>query len=207
MSRKGILSVVSGFSGAGKGTVMKELLSRYDSYALSISATTRAPRQGEEDGVHYFFKSVPEFEQMIAEHAFIEYARYVDNYYGTPRAYVEEQLAAGRDVILEIEIQGALRIKEQFPDALLLFITPPSAPELERRLIGRGTETREQVRGRLKRAAEESDGMERYDYIVINDRLDECVTHVHEIIQSQHARSSRMEEFIRQIKSEVKSFA
>lgn len=207
MSRKGILSVVSGFSGAGKGTIMKELLSRYDNYALSISATTRAPRQGEEDGVHYFFKTTAEFEQMIEEHAFIEYARYVDNYYGTPRAYVEEQLAAGKDVILEIEIQGALKIKEQFPDALLLFITPPSAAELERRLTGRGTETPQQVKGRLKRASEESEGMEQYDYIVINDRLDACVTYVHEIIQSQHARSSRMEDFIQQIKDEVRNFA
>ena len=132
MREKGILIVVSGFSGSGKGTIMKELLKQYDNYALSISATTRNPRPGEEDGREYFFKTVEDFEKMIAKEELIEYARYVDNYYGTPRAYVEEQLEAGKDVILEIEIQGALKVKEKFPDALLLFVTPPSAEELRR---------------------------------------------------------------------------
>ena len=127
---KGILIVVSGFSGSGKGTIMKELLKQYDNYALSISATTRNPRPGEEDGREYFFKTVEDFEKMIAKEELIEYARYVDNYYGTPRAYVEEQLEAGKDVILEIEIQGALKVKEKFPDTLLLFVTPPSAEDL-----------------------------------------------------------------------------
>ena len=125
MREKGILIVVSGFSGSGKGTIMKELLKQYDNYALSISATTRNPRPGEEDGREYFFKTVEDFEKMIAKEELIEYARYVDNYYGTPRAYVEEQLEAGKDVILEIEIQGALKVKEKFPDTLLLFVTPP----------------------------------------------------------------------------------
>ena len=115
MSERGILIVVSGFSGAGKGTIMKEIMRRYDNYALSISATTRKPRPGEEEGREYFFKTVEEFEKMIAKDELIEYARYVDNYYGTPRAYVEEQLEAGKDVILEIEIQGALKVKENFP--------------------------------------------------------------------------------------------
>ena len=141
MREKGILIVVSGFSGSGKGTIMKELLKQYDNYALSISATTRNPRPGEEDGREYFFKTVEDFEKMIAKEELIEYARYVDNYYGTPRAYVEEQLEAGKDVILEIEIQGALKVKEKFPDTLLLFVTPPSAEELKSRLVGRGTET------------------------------------------------------------------
>ena len=127
MREKGILIVVSGFSGSGKGTIMKELLKQYDNYALSISATTRNPRPGEEDGREYFFKTVEDFEKMIAKEELIEYARYVDNYYGTPRAYVEEQLEAGKDVILEIEIQGALKVKEKFPDTLLLFVTPPSS--------------------------------------------------------------------------------
>ena len=129
MSERGILIVVSGFSGAGKGTIMKEIMRRYDNYALSISATTRKPRPGEEDGREYFFKTVEEFEKMIAKDELIEYARYVDNYYGTPRAYVEEQLEAGKDVILEIEIQGALKVKENFPQTLLLFVTPPTAGE------------------------------------------------------------------------------
>ena len=149
MREKGILIVVSGFSGSGKGTIMKELLKQYDNYALSISATTRNPRPGEEDGREYFFKTVEDFEKMIAKEELIEYARYVDNYYGTPRAYVEEQLEAGKDVILEIEIQGALKVKEKFPDTLLLFVTPPSAEELKSRLVGRGTETMDVIEFRM----------------------------------------------------------
>ena len=135
---KGILVVVSGFSGAGKGTVMKRLLEKYDDYALSVSVTTRAPRPGEEDGIAYFFRSREEFEQLIREDALIEYAQYVENYYGTPRSYVEEQLSAGRNVILEIEIQGAMKVKEKIPEALLVFVTPPTVAELEKRLKGRG---------------------------------------------------------------------
>ena len=137
--QKGILTVISGFSGAGKGTVLKRLLTKYDNYALSISATTRAPREGEENGREYFFKTREEFEKMIAKDELIEYAMYVNNYYGTPKAYVQEQLSQGKDVILEIEVQGALKIKERFPDALLIFITPPSAGELKRRLTDRGS--------------------------------------------------------------------
>ena len=151
---KGILTVVSGFSGAGKGTVMKELLKRYDNYALSISATTRDPRPGEEDGREYFFKSVEEFEKMIAQDELIEYAKYVNNYYGTPKEYVMQQLEEGKDVILEIEIQGALKVKEKYPDTLLLFVTPPGARELKERLVGRGTETMEVIESRMKRAVE-----------------------------------------------------
>ena len=134
MDRKGILIVVSGFSGSGKGTIMKEIMTKYVNYALSISATTRNPRPGEENGREYFFKTVDEFEKMIAKDELIEYAKYVDNYYGTPREYVEEQLMAGKDGILEIEIQGALKVKEKFPDTLLLFVTPPSAKILKDRL-------------------------------------------------------------------------
>ena len=136
MDRKGILIVVSGFSGSGKGTLMKELLSRYpDTYALSVSATTRRPRDGEQDGREYFFITEDEFEKMIAKEELIEYARYVKNYYGTPKEYVRKQLDAGKDVILEIEIQGALKVKEAFPDTLLLFVTPPNAEELKKRLV------------------------------------------------------------------------
>ena len=204
MNKKGILIVVSGFSGAGKGTIMKELLKRYDNYALSISATTRQPREGEEDGREYFFKTADEFEKMIAKDELIEYARYVENYYGTPRAYVEEQLENGKDVILEIEIQGALKVKEKLPDTLLLFVTPPSAAELEHRLVGRGTETREVIASRMHRAKEEVLGMDRYDYLVVNDDLDQCVEEVHEIIQSEHRRSYRNKEFIEYMKEELK---
>ena len=160
MRRKGILIVVSGFSGVGKGTLMKRLLEDYDDYALSVSATTRSPRPGEEDGREYFFKSVEEFEKMIAQDELIEYAKYVNNYYGTPKEYVMQQLEEGKDVILEIEIQGALKVKEKYPDTLLLFVTPPGARELKERLVGRGTETMEVIESRMKRAVEESEGMD-----------------------------------------------
>ena len=206
MNRKGILLVVSGFSGAGKGTLMKELLSRYDNYALSISATTRNPREGEVDGREYFFRTREEFEKMIAEDALIEHACYVGNYYGTPRAYVEEQLSLGKDVILEIEIQGALQIKKRFPDTLLLFVSPPDAATLKNRLVGRGTETMEVIENRLARATEEANGIEQYDYFIINDDLDACVRQVHQIIQGEHSRVFRNLELITEIRSELKTF-
>ena len=207
MKKQGTLVVVSGFAGTGKGTVMKELLSRYDSYALSVSATTRNPRPGEVDGREYFFKTKEEFEQMIEEQAFVEYACYVGNYYGTPKQYVQEQLAAGKDVILEIEIQGALSIKEQFPDALRLFIAPPSADVLKERLGGRGTETEDVIEQRLARAVEESKGMENYDYLVVNDQLDECVETVHQMIQTAGWKMSRREADVEELRKEISKFS
>ena len=201
--KKGILIVVSGFSGAGKGTLMKRLLEDYDDYALSVSATTRSPRPGEEDGREYFFKSVEEFEKMIAQDELIEYAKYVNNYYGTPKEYVMQQLEEGKDVILEIEIQGALKVKEKYPDTLLLFVTPPGARELKERLVGRGTETMEVIESRMKRAVEESEGMDQYDYLVINDDLDTCVKEMHRIIRAKHDRVCRNEEFIGRIRKEL----
>lgn len=204
---KGILTVVSGFSGAGKGTIMKELMNRYsEDYALSISATTRKPRPGETDGVEYFFRTREEFEQMIADEALIEYAEYVGNYYGTPKAYVEEQLNAGKDVILEIEIQGALKVKQKFPDTLLLFVTTPNAKELKKRLLGRGTESEEVIESRLARATQEAEGIENYDYLVINDVLDESVEKVHQIIQNERYRVSRNIESIHEMRKELSSF-
>ena len=204
MSERGILIVVSGFSGSGKGTIMKEIMRRYDNYALSVSATTRKPRPGEEEGREYFFRSTEEFEKMIAKDELIEYARYVDNYYGTPRAYVEEQLEAGKDVILEIEIQGALKVKENFPQTLLLFVTPPTAGELRERLKGRGTETEDVIDFRMNRAKEEALGMDRYDYLLINDMVDECVEEMHQIIRGEHRRSYRNMAFIERMKEELK---
>ncbi len=206
MKRKGILIVVSGFSGAGKGTLMKRLIQDYDCYALSISMTTRNPRSGEENGREYFFVSREEFEKYIGQDSFIEYACYCDNYYGTPRRYVEEQLEAGKDVILEIEIQGALKIKERFPEALLMFVMPPGADELKRRLEGRGTESAEVISKRLKRAAEEAEGIESYDYIVINDHLEECVKHMHSLIVAAHDTPDRNEEFIKKMRKELEAF-
>ena len=204
MNKEGILIVVSGFSGAGKGTIMKALLERYDNYALSISATTRNPRPGDEEGKAYFFKTTEEFEKMIAKDDLIEYAMYVGNYYGTPKAYVEEQLRAGKDVILEIEIQGALKVKEKFPNTLLLFVTPPSAEELRKRLEGRGTETQEVIDGRMKRAIEEAEYMDQYDYLVVNDELDVCVEEMHHLIQGEHERCFRNQTFIEHMKRELK---
>lgn len=204
MDRKGILVVVSGFSGSGKGTLMKALVEKYHQYALSISATTRQPRPGEENGREYFFVTREAFQKMVEENALIEYAQYVENYYGTPREYVEKQLASGRDVILEIEIQGALRIKEQYPDALLLFVTPPSAEELKRRLTNRGTESAEVIEARLKRAAEEAEGVEAYDYIVVNDELEACTERLHQLIEAQHSRTSLQKEFLNRIRAELK---
>ena len=153
MADSGLLIVISGFSGSGKGTIMKELIRRYpEKYALSISATTRQPREGEQDGREYFFKTKEEFLSMIEHNELLEHAQYVGNYYGTPKAYVQQQLQAHKHVILEIEIQGALKIKEQFPQTLLLFVTPPSAEILKERLTGRGTETEEVIHSRLSRA-------------------------------------------------------
>ena len=204
MDGRGILIVVSGFSGSGKGTIMNEIIRRYNNYALSVSATTRNPRPGETEGKEYFFKSVEEFEKMIAKDELIEYARYVDNYYGTPKTYVKEQLEAGKDVILEIEIQGALKVKEKFPDTLLLFVTPPTARELRARLKGRGTETEDVIDGRMRRAKEEAEGMDQYDYLIVNDVLEECVAQVHQIIQGEHRRSCRNTAFIEHMKEELK---
>ncbi len=203
MKQKSIIIVISGFSGVGKGTVMKELVRRYDRYALSVSATTRDSRPGEENGREYFFISNEEFEKLIEENGLIEHAGYVDHYYGTPRKFVEDNLNSGKDVILEIEIQGALQIKEQYPDAVLIFVMPPSASELRERLTGRGTEKEDVIKKRLKRASEESVGIENYDYIVINDDLDECVRRVNEIIESAHMAPSRNLDFIEVIRKEL----
>lgn len=203
MKHKGILIVVSGFSGAGKGTLMKQLVHTYDNYALSVSMTTRAPRPGEEEGKEYFFVSKEVFEDEIAQDGLVEYACYCDHYYGTPRDYVEKQLEKGKDVILEIEIQGALKVKKKFPTALLMFVMPPGAAELRKRLEGRGTESQEVIRKRLKRAVEEAEGIEQYDFIVINDKLEECVSQMHTLIQAAHFTPDRNEEFINNMRKEL----
>ena len=200
---KGLLVIVSGFSGSGKSTVTKLLLEKYDNYALSVSATTRSPREGEQEGIDYFYKTESEFLEMIDNDAFLEYAYYVDHAYGTPAAYVDEQLEAGKDVLLEIEIQGALKVKKRRPDTILIFITPPDAGELVRRLTARGTETREVIRSRLQRAVEEAKDMDLYDYILINDDLDDCVRDLHDLIRTQHRRMSRQKEFISRIQEEL----
>ena len=205
MSKKGNLVIISGFSGAGKGTVVKGLMARYDCYALSVSATTRAPREGEVNGREYFFKTREEFEEMIRQDALYEYAQYVSNYYGTTKAYVQEQLDAGKDVILEIEVQGALKVKEKNPKALLLFVTPPSAEELKKRLQGRGTETEEVINERMRRAADESELMDRYEYLVINDQLEKCVEEVHQLIQRERFRMEQNQDMVTKLQNELKA--
>ena len=201
MSQKGVLTIISGFSGAGKGTVVKEMVKKYQ-YGLSISATTRAPSDGEVDGREYFFKTKEEFEEMIAKNELIEYAQYVENYYGTPKEYVMQQLEKGTDVILEIEMQGALHVREVFPEVNLVFLTPPSAKELEKRLRNRGTETEDVIAKRLSRAKEECAYMQEYDYIVVNDDLEECVEKMHELIQSLHYKRENQKELIQTITEE-----
>ena len=183
MSAKGKLVVVSGFSGAGKGTVIKATLEKYPNYSLSISATTRKPREGEVNGREYFFKTIEEFEKMIADDMLVEYAQYVGNYYGTPKDYVFEQMAEGRDVILEIEIQGAMKMKEKFPESLLFFMTPPSGAELMNRLKGRGTEDEATIRSRMKRALEEAEGVGAYDFVLINETIETCARELNDTVQ------------------------
>ncbi|MBQ1598639.1 MAG: guanylate kinase [Lachnospiraceae bacterium] len=205
---KGLVVVLSGFSGAGKGTIMKHLLSKYpDRYHLSISATTREKRTGEEDGREYFFKTREEFDEMVAKNEFLEHATFNGNSYGTPKAYVEKLVNEGKDVILEIEVQGALQVKEIFPEALLLFVTPPSAEALKSRLVGRGTETPEVVAQRLAISSRESRLMPRYDYLIINDVIDEAVERVHNIITSQHFATNHNEAAILDLQQQLTVFA
>ena len=204
MDKKGFLIVISGFSGVGKGTVVKRLVQDYG-YSLSISATTRAPREGEVDGREYYFKTKEDFMNLIDYNGFIEWAVYVENYYGTPHAFVEKELAAGHNVILEIEVQGAMNIKEQYPDAILIFLTAPSAAELRNRLVGRGTEEAAVIEKRMQRAVEESANMESYEYIVVNDDLDQCVKDVNSVIVARGCMIEENKEFMKQMKAELKA--
>lgn len=207
MTSRGILTIISGFSGVGKGTLVKEILERYNNYSLSISATTRAPRVGEIDGNNYFFISKEEFESKIKSDSFLEYAKYVENYYGTPRDYVEQQLNAGKDVVLEIEVQGARQVKKLMPEATTIFIMPPDAKTLKDRLVGRNTESMEVIQARLSRASEEAEGIEWYDYVLVNDDLEKSVVALHALIQAVHCETLRNKEFINEIREGVKAFS
>lgn len=202
MNKKGVLIVISGFSGVGKGTVVKKLIEKYG-YSLSVSATTREPRPGEVDGKDYYFKTVAEFENLIDYNGFIEWAQYVENYYGTPRKFVEDEMEKGNNVILEIEVQGAMRVKEQYPNAVLIFLTAPDAHSLKARLEGRGTEDAKVIAKRLKRAYEETDDMSCYDYLVVNDDLDTCVDNVNAVIVAEGFKTSNNQEYITKTKNEL----
>lgn len=204
MIKKGLLIIISGFSGTGKGTAIKKLLELYpNDYCLSISATTRNPREGEVHGREYFFKIKEDFEEMIMKQELIEYTQYVDNYYGTPKEYVEDQMDAGHNIILEIEIDGALNVKKLYPDALLIFLLPPSIKELEKRLRERGTESEDVIADRIKRASEESKVIREYDYVVVNDTIDDCVSTIHNIVEIEGLKVYRQEEVIHNIEQEL----
>lgn len=198
---RGSLFIVSGPSGTGKGTVCTELI-KHDNIFLSISATTRDKRVGEEDGVTYFYTSAEKFKQMIDNNQMLEYAVYSGNYYGTPKKAVEDMLAAGKNVILEIEVQGALKVKQKMPEAVLIFVVPPSIAELKKRLIGRGRENKEEIKRRIGEASREFSQLPKYNYVVVNDNLDRCVGDVLDIINETNEKQALIEKLLEEIKGE-----
>lgn len=205
--KRGIVTIISGFSGAGKGTVVSRLLEKYpEKFKLSISATTRSPRNGEIHGVHYFFKSDEEFQQMIDANDFLEYAQYVGHSYGTPKQYVEENLAAGYDVILEIEQKGAFAVKKAMPEAILIFLTPPTIEELERRLRSRQTETDDVIASRMAKAAIEAECIDQYDYIVVNDEVETCVEALKQLIDAEHQRLQFNEAKVHELQKDLQAY-
>ena len=207
MTRKGTLIVISGFSGVGKGSIVKHITQTYEDYEVSISCTTRPPRENEVDGREYYFITREEFLKRREENGFIESAEYCGNLYGSPRPFVEKKLSEGKRVILEIEIQGAMNIRRQYPDAILLFIMPPSADELIARLTGRATETAEQIRHRVERASEEAEGIEDYDYIFVNDIIAECAERIHElVVKLEEAKTTHNKEFIADIRGQINGY-
>lgn len=203
-NQKGLLIVISGFSGAGKGTVVKKLIEG-DDYALSISATTRQPRVNEVHGQEYFFIGKEEFEAKIKQDAFFEWAEYCHNYYGTPKEFVFKQLDEGKNVILEIEAQGAFKIREQYPEAKLIFVTAPTIEELRKRLVGRNTESMEVIEKRLHRAYEEVDLIDEYDYFVVNDEVSACANSIHQIVCAEHMRVNRYEALQQDLKTQFRA--
>ena len=199
---KGLLFVVSAPAGCGKDTILEQVLAQCDNVGYSVSATTRAPRPGEVDGTHYFFHTRESFEQMIKDDAVLEYTEYCGNYYGTPKKGVEDMLAQGKDVVLKIEVEGAMNIKKQFPESCLVFILPPSMQELERRLLKRGTEDEETILRRTRQAREEIDTAVNYDYFVVNDALEDAVQDLIAVIRGEKCRKQRNLDKLKQIKGE-----
>ena len=206
MAKRGVLIVVSGFAGSGKGTITKELIKRYDNYRFSVSATTRNPRPGEVDGKDYFFISKEQFTEMIDKGELLEYTEYVGNYYGTPKSFVEKTLDEGKDVILEIEYIGGFNAKKVFPEAVLVFLTPPSVQEVYNRLKGRNTETEEVILKRIARGKEEAQIMDKYDYIIVNEDVEESIKELHNTIQCAKNAAIRNKSFVEELKLEFDEF-
>ena len=206
MSSKGKIVVLSGFSGAGKGTIKKKLIEKYP-YVESISWTTREPRVGERDGVDYFFHTQEEFDNLIKDNGFAEYARYVGKSYGSPKKFIEEQTSAGKNVILEIELQGAMQVLESYPEAKLIFVTTPNGYRLKEQLEGRSTDSKEVILKRLARAIEEADGVKNYHALVVNEVVDDSVEEVNRLIQCEEKLSISEEQMkvIYQVKDDLKT--
>ncbi|HEX7058173.1 MAG TPA: guanylate kinase [Bacilli bacterium] len=192
MLDEGLLIVLSGPSGVGKGTVCAALRAATPQLVYSISATTRAPRSGEKDGVNYFFKTKEQFNDMIKRDELLEWAEYVGNFYGTPKSFVEQTIKSGKDVILEIDVQGAMKVKEKWPSCVCIFLAPPSLQELRQRIIGRGTESDAAIRHRMATAAEELQWMKQYDYVVINDQIALACQKIQAIVLAEHCKKERM---------------
>lgn len=199
IEKKGILFILSGPSGVGKGTVRERLFEQENNLKYSISMTTRDKRPGEIDGVDYFYKTKDEFERLVEDNKMLEHAKYVNNYYGTPKAYVEEMLEAGHDVFLEIEVQGALQVQQNFSEGVFIFLFPPSLEELKNRIVNRGTESKTLVLNRLKEAKKEINMMYAYDYVVVNDNVDDAVAKIQAIIQSEHCKQLRFSQQYKKI--------
>ena len=202
---KGLLIVLSGPSGVGKGTVRKKIFEDpTTSYKYSISMTTRHMREGEIDGVDYFFKTKEEFEALIKDDQFIEYAQYVGNYYGTPVQYVRDTMDQGHDVFVEIEVEGAKQVRKKFPEALFIFLAPPSLDDLRDRLVGRGTESDEKIQSRVKEARNEVEMMNLYDYVVVNDEVELAKNKIQSIVEAEHLKRERIEAKYRKMILEAK---
>lgn len=203
--RKGILFIVSGFSGAGKGTVLKEVFKAVDNLSFSVSATSRKPRDGEVNGVHYHFFSKEEFEKMISDGLFAEHACTFGNYYGTLKSEIDKSLSSGKDMIFDINFVGAENMKKAYPESVSIFITPPSIKDLKERLIGRGSETEESLKRRLAEVKKEVREIEKYDYVLVNDKIDECAKNMISIILAERNKLTRNKDIISKLSEETQN--